>query len=120
MSDKLYETNEQCKKFTKKRFLQGIKDRLKRIISKKFQTSFIFSIVEFENVFGPELWGYGKSEEELTSAQKMNRQRWNQVRTNILNKGHAQARAVLAEIDLHDFDYSGYHGIFVMEDKDND
>jgi hypothetical protein len=84
------------------------KGRLKRIAAKKFTTCFIFSLAEFENVFGAEIWGHQLPDDQLTPKQRANRERWNHLRTNILNKGHAQSRALLSEIDLHEICYNGY------------
>lgn len=88
------------------------KQRLKRIAEKKFRTCFIFALAEFETVFGPELWGHGLYEERLTPQQKINRERWEQVRKNILDKGNAQSRALGMEIDLHKVEFEGYRVFF--------
>lgn len=85
------------------------RDRLKRIAARKFRTCFIASLAEFENTFGLELWGHNLPYDELTSEQKANKIRWEQVRKNILDKGNAQARALGMEIDLHKIEFEGYH-----------
>lgn len=87
---------------------KGSKNRLKNITNKKFRTCFISPLSEFELAFG-EIWGHGLSEEELTSEQKVNRQKWEQIRQNILNKGNTQRRALLQEIELYDINFNGYH-----------
>ena len=88
--------------------IKGSKKRLKNITDKKFNTCFIFPLSEFETVFGS-MWGHGLSEEELTSEQKMNKAKWDQVRMNILNKGNTQRRSLQTEIDLYDVRFRGYH-----------
>jgi len=85
--------------------------RLKKIITRKLQTSFIGAISEFELAFGDE-WGHGLPEEQLTDIQKARRDKWEQVRTNILNRGNAQIRALDAELDLHSIQFVGYRTIF--------
>jgi hypothetical protein len=83
-------------------------ERLKRIASRKFRTCFIFPIAEFETVFGLALWGHGLPDDQLTDEQRANRDRWEQVRTAILNNGNTQARALQAELDLHTCQFVGY------------
>jgi len=94
------------------RIADDSKERLKRIAAKKFRTCFIAALAEFENVFGMEVWGHQMPEDELTPKQKANRDRWDQVRKNILDKGNAQLRALGMEIDLHQVDFEGYRMTF--------
>jgi hypothetical protein len=82
--------------------------RLRTIANRKFRTCFIFPIAEFEKVFGLEIWGHGLPEERLTPQQRANRQRWELVRTSILNNGNTQSRALQAELELHDVRFKGY------------
>lgn len=83
------------------------KERLKKIAMKKFKTCFIAALAEFEDIFG-HIWGHNLSEDQLTTEQKTNHEKWQQVRTNILNKGNTQARALVAEMDLHKVQFEGY------------
>lgn len=92
----------------KGRIAQDAQDRLKKIAHKKFRTCFISALSEFENTFGLELWGHNLPEDQITSQQKANRIRWDQVRKNILDKGNAQSRALSMEIDLHKVEFEGY------------
>ena len=94
------------------RIAHDSRDRLKRIAQKKFNTCFIAALAEFENTFGPELWGHGLPEEDLTSKQKTNRVHWECVRKNILDKGNAQSRALSMELDLHHVEFEGYRMSF--------
>lgn len=96
------------KEINKGRIAKDSRDRLKKIANKKFRTCFIAALAEFENTFGLELWGHNLPEEELTSEQKANKIRWEQVRKNILDKGNTQARALGMEIDLHKVEFEGY------------
>jgi hypothetical protein len=88
------------------------KDRFKNICKKKFQTCFIFPIAEFEEEFGEGLWGMGLEDNELTNEQKLNKLKWNKLRKNILDKGNAQLRAFLSEIELYRIEYEGYKTSF--------
>jgi len=94
------------------------KERLMSIAEKKFKTTFIFALSEFETVFGPELFGSGLDDEEIDAVQRENRRRWQQVRTNILNKGHAQSRGLVNEMALHDIQFRGYEYGMTVEEKD--
>lgn len=95
------------------------KERFKKIVIRKLKTSFIGAISEFEIAFGQELWGHGLSSESLTDVQRANKDKWEQVRTNILNKGNTQIRALVAEMDLHTVEFRGYRIIFGGEKKDD-
>jgi len=105
---KLLAVQKAQKQRTELRIAEESKARLQTLSNKKFKTCFVFAIAEFEKVFGLELWGHGLPENELTSQQKANRDRWQHVRTNILNKGHTQARGMDAELELHDIKFIGY------------
>jgi len=121
MSDKerqLSELRKAQREEAEGRISSDSRERLKKIAAKKFQTCFIFALAEFETAFGKELWGHNMPEESLTSEQKANKTRWQQVRTNILNKGHMQARALMAELDLHETIYNGYKVRFLGKDKE--
>ena len=101
-----------------RRIAHDSRERLKRTSARKFRTSFIFPISEFEMTFGLELWGHGLPDEKLTPIQKANRERWQQVRTNILNNGNTQLRAMEAEIDLHEIKFVGYQMDMTKEKND--
>ncbi len=113
----LSETRKKYRAITKDKLHQDSKERLKRISSKKFKTCFISAISEFEEVFG-KLWGHGLPDEKLSETQRVNRELWGQIRTNILNKGNTQLRAMEAEIELHDIMFQGYK--IEMGGKDNE
>jgi len=111
MSDKekkLLAINKAQRKYSINKIAEDSKKRLKLLSTKKFKTCFIFAIAEFEKVFGLDLWGHGLPEDQITVLQKANRDRWQQVRTSILNKGNVQARAMESELDLHDIKFVGY------------
>jgi len=90
------------------RIAKDSRDRLKKIAHKKFRTCFISALAEFEDTFGPYLWGHNLPDEQLTPEQKANRVSWDKVRKNILDKGNTQSRALSMEIDLHTVEFEGY------------
>jgi hypothetical protein len=121
MADKenqLLQIRKDQKEGSQGRIQRDSKNRFKKIIKRKITTCFIFALSEFENVFGQELWGHGLQEKELNSIQKANKRKWDQIRTNILNKGNAQIRALEAEMDLHTMEFQGYWMSFGGNKKD--
>lgn len=91
----------------RKRDPEQTKAKLKETASKKFRTTMIFPLSQFESAFG-ELWGHGLDEDELTTQQKLNRKKWESVRSSILDNGNQQMRNFFAELDLHNVEYKGY------------
>jgi hypothetical protein len=76
-----------------------MKDETKEILTKRFQTTMIGSLFEFEKVFGY-LWGQFKNDNEPLSAQEEYfLDKWDQVRNQILNNGNNQLRKALADLD---------------------
>ncbi len=90
-----------------KRYDESSKKRLFGILQKKIQTSFIGALSQFEQFFG-ELWGNRKDDSELTPEEREWRELWLQVRTNILNGGNNQIRAVQSELNQYDITWNGY------------
>lgn len=68
------------------------------ILTKRFQTTMIGSLFEFEKEFGY-LWGLDKEEEDLTETQQKFRDKWEDTRNQILNNGNNQLRKCLADLD---------------------
>lgn len=85
------------KQVSAKNYEADSKMRLMTILEKKIKTSFIGAISQFESHFGA-LWGHGKLEHQLTEQEKLWRERWNIARTQILNNGNNQVRAVQQEL----------------------
>lgn len=68
------------------------------ILTKRFQTTMIGSLYEFEKAFGY-LWGYHKPEnEELTTQEEKFLDLWEETRNKILNNGNNQLRKATAEL----------------------
>jgi hypothetical protein len=68
------------------------------ILTKRFQTTMIGSLFEFEKEFGY-LWGLDKEEEDLTETQQKFRDKWEDTRNQILNNGNNQLRKCLSDLD---------------------
>ncbi len=83
-----------------RRYNESSQKRLLKILEKKLQTSFIGALSQFEQIFG-HLWGHNKDEDELTKQEREYRDLWVQARTNILNNGNNQLRAVQNELSQY-------------------
>jgi hypothetical protein len=70
----------------------------KSILTKRFQTTMIGSLFEFEKMFGY-LWGHDKDEKDLTDKELDFLDRWDIVRNQILNNGNNQLRKAIADLD---------------------
>lgn len=89
-----------------------MKARLKKIAEKKFMTTTIFPLSQFEIAFG-HLWGHGKKTEDRSHEEKVNFEKWQEVRDNILNNGNSQKRAMINEIDNHEIEWKRYSATFI-------
>lgn len=81
--------------------------RLRRIAEKKFKTTMIFPIAEFERAFG-HIWADGKDTHDLTKEQMSHRALWQRIRSDILDNGNKQMRALLKELNSHTVEFNGY------------
>lgn len=93
----LEEVVQQRKVADEARYDEQSRRRLLRTLEKKLNTSFIGALSKFETFFGP-LWGHRKDESELTPEQKKWREIWSLCRTEILNNGNNQLRAIQSEV----------------------
>lgn len=87
------------------------RERLKKIINKKFMTTIIFPLSEFEQGFGY-LWGHQKPFKLLTEEEKQYRKIWEDVRENILRNGKKQRENSLKEIDMNEINWLRYNTYF--------
>lgn len=96
------------------KYEQQCKDRLKKIVDKKFTTAIIGALAAFEDKFG-DIWGHFEEyDEDLTESQKKYEKVWEDVRNEILNQGNHQKRVVLEEIDNHDVNWKRYKTDFII------
>lgn len=77
------------------------------IIYKRFQTTMIGALHQFEQFFG-DLWGIDIPENQLTNEQLFFSDKWETVRNNILNNGNHQLRKTAQELSIL-FDRSPKH-----------
>jgi hypothetical protein len=87
--------------------MERSKTQLTRIIEKKFKTTFIGAVSCIEQEFGF-LWGNDKSPASRTEEEKRWYDKWQRLRTAILNNGNNQARAVLNELQQYKVKWDGY------------
>lgn len=81
----------------KARYKESSKDRLNKIAEKKLRTAFIGALAKFEESFGF-LWGH-EQETELSPEQIQMAELWDHCRTEVLNNGNNQIRALKKEVD---------------------
>jgi len=70
----------------------------KELVSKRFQTTMIGALYEFEKAFGY-LWGQEKNPDFLTENEENFRFKWENVRNQILNNGNSQMRKCLSDLE---------------------
>jgi len=76
-------------------------DISKNILTKRFQTTMIGALFEFEKAFGY-LWGQHKSDNvDLTDKELQFLDLWENTRNQILNNGNNQLRKAIADFDKH-------------------
>jgi len=100
------------------RYLEQSRKRLDKIVTTKLRTSFIGALAAFEEEFGF-LWGHNLDEDELTPEQLNMRELWNNVRTNVLNNGNTQLRAVRTEIANHVIKWNRHHMNLTVKPQEN-
>jgi hypothetical protein len=71
----------------------------KSILTKRFQTTMIGALYEFEKSFGY-LWGCDKDPDiDLTEREEKFLDMWEETRNRILNNGNNQLRKAVSELD---------------------
>lgn len=96
--------NHNSKAFNKIRsdkYKEESKDRLSKILKKKIQTTMIGALSSIEENFGF-LW------DGDTEQHKAMKELYNQVRSEILDKGNNQARNIDAELSQYDLEWLRY------------
>ncbi len=96
------------------RFMEQSRRRLDKIVSTKVRTAFIGALAAFEEEFGF-LWGHDSPEDTLTKAQAEMRELWERARTNVLNNGNTQLRAVRNEIANQTVKWNRHHIDFKVQ-----
>lgn len=84
------------------------KSRLKKEIKKRIQTTMIGSLSSIEKFFGF-LWGEGSDDDCITDQQAQMREIFEDLRTEILDKGNTQIRNSDSEIENYEILWNKYH-----------
>lgn len=114
--NKMRELNEQRKgelAIKSKKYDESSKKHLGSIIETKLRTSFIAPLHFFEQAFG-HLWGHGKKDSELTVQELNFKNMWINVRTEILNNGNNQIRAIFNELVQYTVTWNRYQKRFIV------
>ena len=90
------------------------KDRLLKISKKKIQTTMIGALSTVEKHFGF-LWGH-ESGEALTPEQEHMKQLFDEVRSEILDRGNNQARNLEAEFNNYEINWLRYQITLPVKD----
>ena len=102
-----------AKNFNDNKYKENSKKRFIKILEKKFQTTMIGALAKFEERFG-EMWGHGLDYDELNNVEKKYSEIWEMVRTDILNNGNAQLRAMINELEQYDLHWNRYKTEFII------
>jgi len=106
--NKLRNAVEQRKLDDAKQFREQSKTRLLTILEKKLRTTFIGDIAAIEAKLGF-LWGIDYKDADLTDEERKFKILWDELRTNILDRGNAQIRALKEELKQHTVTWDGYN-----------
>jgi hypothetical protein len=92
------------------------KEKLERVLQKKFNTTFIGALDSFEQAFGY-LWRHGENYASLSENEKRFRELWNDTRNEVLNKGNAQLRGALQEVSEYTLVWNRKNYQFKLENN---
>ncbi len=92
------------------------KRQLIRHVSTKIKTTMIGALDSFEKGFGY-LWGHTKELEELTPEESEMRELWEEIRTEVLDKGNGQLRGAQDEISQYTLKWNKFHTEFLIKDN---
>jgi hypothetical protein len=94
------------------------KDVLSNSLGKKFDTTMIFALAEFEECFGY-IWGFGKDKSELTEKEISNAALWEEARKNILDNGNHQKRKAKKELERYQISPTQFNYNFKPRNQGN-
>lgn len=100
--------NKEGEALSKEQYKVDSANRLMKIIETKLRTSFIGALAQFEELIGKELWGHGKNLNDCDEDEVYWRKLYQQIRTNVLNNGNAQLRALQSEITHYEIKWERY------------
>lgn len=108
-----------AKQLNEERAQLGAKKQLMRHMQTKIKTTMIGALASFEENFGY-LWGHGLPSDQLTESQRDLRELWEDVRTEILDKGNTQSRGAMDEISQYTLSWNKFHmDLVVKPNRDN-
>jgi len=82
------------------------KDRLRKEINKRINTTMIGAIASIEKYFG-KMWGF--ENQDVTPQQERLREVFEELRSEILDKGNAQIRNIESELSSYDVVWNRFH-----------
>lgn len=100
-----------------RRYQDASRKRLLKIVKKKNTTTFIGAIAKFEQHVGVHLWGHGRPEGECTPEQLAWRDIWEVCRTEILNHGNNQQRALENELGQYTVVWDRHTAVLPVIDR---
>ena len=118
MEDNYEELIRQSNKFKvdkEQRYKEVSKDRLLKIAKKKIQTTMIGALSSLEKHYGF-LWGQDQ-EGELTPEQQHMKDLYEEIRSEILDKGNNQIRNLETEFHYYDITWLRYQMMIPMKQQ---
>lgn len=107
---------DKIKEARRQKYLDACRKRLANIAEIKIKTSFIGALDAFEKEFG-DLWGFG---EPQTDKEQEYYDKWQIARTNVLNNGNNQLRALLNDISNNIIEWNRYSTTFINKESQNE
>ena len=95
---------------------QRSKVRLKKDIKKKIETTMIGALASIEKFFGP-LWGHDNPDQ--TPDQARIKELYEDLRSEILDKGNTQIRNSESELESYDVTWNKYHYNIPIQNRDS-
>ena len=88
------------------KFKESSKERLTNITKKKIETTMIGALSSIEKHFGF-LWGHSE-QRDLTPEESHMKSMYDEVRSEILDKGNSQVRNIESELNYYDITWLRY------------
>tara|TARA_R110002020_G_scaffold80276_3_gene200404 strand:- start:2182 stop:2571 length:390 start_codon:yes stop_codon:yes gene_type:complete len=105
--DDLIRSSRKYKSTKEDKYKESSKDRLYKISKKKVETTMIGALSSIEKHFGF-LWGH-ESQEDLSPEEQHIKSIYDEVRSEILDKGNNQIRNLESEISQYEVKWLRYH-----------
>ena len=105
--DDLIRSSRKYKTTKEDKYKETSKDRLYKISKKKVETTMIGALSSIEKHFGF-LWGH-ESQEDLSPEEQHIKYIYDEVRSEILDKGNNQIRNLESEISQYEVKWLRYH-----------